>query len=207
MRFYRVILRKIWSLRLIGHREMDVLFQNRILRYPLWFLIHIETIPKKLWGECKVLFRRHPIFQIRRCLKISAMITNQRFQWFWFSNIPWILSFNYNFKVGEWLENSNLAVEKRQKAKRQSSNVSRGNYSYQTNGRSHSQSLRNPASHPNPSTLSLDSGLSSTRIDDHFGVEDAHELKGIKERLIQETEGTVETKLLYHFNDEKFVIR
>jgi len=50
-------------------------------------------------------------------------------------------------------------------------------------------------------------GLSSTRIDDHFGVEDAHELKGIKERLIQETEGTVETKLLYHFNDEKFVIR
>ena len=97
-------------------------------------------------------------------------------------------------------------VDKRPKSKRQSRNGP--NYSYQTNGRNGNQSLRRP---PNfqPSTLSIDSGLSSTRIDPESEAADseAQELKGIKDRLIQETEGNVDTRLLYHFNDEKFIIR
>ena len=54
--------------------------------------------------------------------------------------------------------------------------------------------------------ISSDSGLSSIRIDTEAEIEDA-ELNAVKQRLIEETEGDVTTKMLYHFRGEKFIVR
>ena len=61
--------------------------------------------------------------------------------------------------------------------------------------------------------LSTDSGLSSIRVEesaDEIAVADdfdVQELNGLKQRLIEETEGEICTKILYHFENEKVVIR
>lgn len=59
------------------------------------------------------------------------------------------------------------------------------------------------------SLISSDSGLSSTRIDTESEVAESEvlEMNGLKKRLIEETEGLFSTKLLYHYNDEKFIVR
>ena len=50
------------------------------------------------------------------------------------------------------------------------------------------------------SAVSIDSGLSS-RLDSEI------ELNGVKSRLVQEIEGTVNTTLVYHFENEKYKIK
>ena len=57
--------------------------------------------------------------------------------------------------------------------------------------------------------LSSDSGLSSIRIDTESEIAESEmiELNGLKQRLIEETEGKICTKLLYHFKNEKFIVR
>ena len=59
------------------------------------------------------------------------------------------------------------------------------------------------------SLISSDSGLSSTRIDTESEVAESEvlEMNGLKKRLIEETEGALTTRLLYHYNDEKFIVR
>ena len=62
----------------------------------------------------------------------------------------------------------------------------------------------------NGAPLSSDSGLSSIRVDgaeSDVAESELVELNGLKQRLIEETEGPVSTKLLYHFNGEKFIVR
>lgn len=53
--------------------------------------------------------------------------------------------------------------------------------------------------------MSSDSGLSSIRIDTEVEMDDV--IEDVKARLIEETEGELTTKLLYHFNGEKFIVR
>ena len=58
--------------------------------------------------------------------------------------------------------------------------------------------------------ISSDSGLSSIRIESESEVAESEmiELNGLKQRLIEETEGKIiTTKLLYHFKNEKFIVR
>jgi len=59
------------------------------------------------------------------------------------------------------------------------------------------------------SLISSDSGLSSTRIDTESEIAESEvlEMNGLKQRLIEETEGLLSTKLLYHYNGEKFIVR
>ena len=53
--------------------------------------------------------------------------------------------------------------------------------------------------------MSSDSGLSSIRIDTEVELDDV--IEDVKQRLIEETEGDITTKLLYDFKGEKFIVR
>jgi len=121
------------------------------------------------------------------------------------------LSQDVTGKVTGWLRESDRHEEKRRASKTKSKNKHSQSFtSYATNsgyenahrhgGR---RNLNQSMSHENPqSHLSVDSGLSSIRKPD-----DDFEMRGIKDRLIQETEGEVATRGLYYFNGEKYVVK
>jgi len=103
-------------------------------------------------------------------------------------------------KVGEWLT-QNQPTQKQKKSRpsmrfNTGSGSSRGGTgsAYASN----SKSIRERTI--GRSAVSIDSGLSS-RLDSEI------ELNGVKSRLVQEIEGTVNTTLVYHFENEKYKIK
>ena len=129
------------------------------------------------------------------------------------------LSQDVTGKVTGWLRESDREIERRRaSSKTKSKNKHSQSFSsYATNSgyenaqRQSGASRRNQTmnqsySHENPqSHLSVDSGLSSIRRPEHD--DNDFEMRGIKDRLIQETEGEVVTRGLYHYNDEKYVVK
>jgi len=120
-------------------------------------------------------------------------------------------------KVGDWLANQKSIRPKREPKRQLDIPV----YAYGSNGISETNSTYEYIQFHDPpggavggiEPLSTDSGLSSIRVEesadeiaaaDDFDVQ---ELNGLKQRLIEETEGEICTKILYHFENEKFVIR
>ena len=138
--------------------------------------------------------------------------------------------FNFNdvdLKVGDWLASSVAPkveakqIEKEQKRESSQKNAENGRlrgvgeikipvYSYGSNGLIETNSTYEYTQyrdeHKMKNQLSSDSGLSSIRIDTESEIAESEmiELNGLKQRLIEETEGKICTKLLYHFKNEKF---
>ena len=57
--------------------------------------------------------------------------------------------------------------------------------------------------------LSSDSGLSSTRIESESEMAESEmlEIDGLKQRLIEETDGSLSTNLLYEYDEEKYIVK
>jgi len=122
-------------------------------------------------------------------------------------------------KVGDWLANQKSLRPKREPKRQLEIPI----YAYGSNGISETNSTYEYIQYHHPlegaggvgvEPLSTDSGLSSIRVEESADevaadgdVHDVHELNGLKQRLIEETEGEICTKILYHFENEKFVIR
>ena len=127
-------------------------------------------------------------------------------------------------KVGDWLANQKAIRPKREPKRQLDIPV----YAYGSNGISETNSTYEYIQFHDPlggaiggsagggvEPLSTDSGLSSIRVEESADEErnlaaddsDVQELNGLKRRLIEETEGEICTKILYHFENEKFVIR
>lgn len=121
------------------------------------------------------------------------------------------LSQDIRGKVGNWLAtglNEDHEKVKKSKSKSKPRQPHSHSFNYGTNsGHDHPNNPRLNTTHGNPqSILSVDSGLSSIRRVDQED-NDAVEMRGIKDRLIQETEGLVSTRGLYHFNGEKYKVK
>ena len=129
-------------------------------------------------------------------------------------------------KVGDWLASSAAAkaeAKSRDKSnpRDKSTNVTNGRvrcddvtipvYAYGSNGiLSETASTYEYVQYREGQPISSDSGLSSIRIESESEVAESEmiELNGLKQRLIEETEGKIiTTKLLYHFKNEKFIVR
>ena len=125
---------------------------------------------------------------------------------------------NVDDKVGDWLANQKSIRPKREPKRQLDIPV----YAYGSNGISETNSTYEYIQFHDPTggavgagvePLSTDSGLSSIRVEesaDEIAVADdfdVQELNGLKQRLIEETEGEICTKILYHFENEKVVIR
>ena len=57
--------------------------------------------------------------------------------------------------------------------------------------------------------ISSDSGLSSTRIESESEMAESEilEIDGLKQRLIEETDGSLSTNLLYEYDEEKYIVK
>lgn len=108
------------------------------------------------------------------------------------------LSSDADSKVGEWLT-QNQPTQKPKKTRPLRFNTGSRTGSTSNAYQSNSKSIRERTI--GRSAVSIDSGLSSTRLDSEI------ELNGVKSRLVQEIEGTVNTTLVYHFENEKYKIK